>query len=393
MNRMNFRVLTVFGTRPEAIKLAPVVAELKKEKKIRSYVCVTGQHRHMLEQVLKIFSIKPDIDLNIMKIDQSLEDIVFGVMNGMVKVFDKIKPDIVLVQGDTTTAFIVALSAFFRKVKVAHVEAGLRSYDKFKPYPEEVNRRLLSHVADLHFAPTGGAAENLKKENIDKNTIFVTGNTVIDALLEIAGRKEGSLSRRSDEKWLSKITGGKKIILVTAHRRESFGQDMDEMFRAIREIAVSRSDVEIVYPVHLNPNVRRQVSGILKNVPRVHLVEPLEYDSFVRLMKRSCIILTDSGGVQEEAPALNKPVLVMRHITERPEGVEAGCAMLVGTKRRDIVRGVVRLLDDPKLYFKMAKSKNPYGNGTAAKKIVGILKDKLSKTSYNKTAPGGRRKK
>ena len=370
------RVLTVFGTRPEAIKMAPVVLELKKEKKIKSYVCVTGQHRHMLDQVLKMFVIKPDFDLNIMKPDQTLEDIVSRVIIDIGKVFDKVKPDIVLVQGDTTTAFIVALAAFFRKVKIGHVEAGLRSHDKFKPYPEEINRRLLSHVADLHFTPTKGSAENLIRENIDKRTVFVTGNTVIDALLNIAGRKE-KVGRRKEEGGLRGVDFKKKIILVTAHRRESFGKDIEEMFRAIRKIALSRPDVEIIYPVHLNPNVRRPVDKILKGASRVRLVEPMDYVPFVKLMKSAHILLTDSGGIQEEAPALNKPVLVMRHVTERPEGVKAGCAKLVGTKEKDIVRNIIKLLDDKKLYAKMARARNPYGDGHAARKIVKVLKEEL----------------
>lgn len=364
------KVLTVFGTRPEAIKLAPVVLELRKTKGVKSFVCVTGQHREMLDQVLKVFGIKPDFDLNIMKKDQTLEDIVSGVMVKIAPVLDKVKPDIVLVQGDTTSAFIVALAAFFKKIKVGHVEAGLRTNDKFNPFPEEINRRLVSHVADLHFAPTKAGRENLLGENVDPATVFVTGNTVIDALLEIAGKREqGTGNRVQGEE--------KKIILVTAHRRESFGKDFENICTALKEIALGREDVEIIYPVHLNPNVRRPVNKIIKGVPGIHLVEPMEYEPFVRLMKRSYIILSDSGGIQEEAPSLDKPVLVMRHVTERPEGVNAGCAKLVGTEAKDIVKNVIRLLDDKKAYAKMAKAKNPYGDGKAAKKIVAILKREL----------------
>ena len=377
MTRMNIRVLTVFGTRPEAIKLAPVVTELKRARRIKSYVCVTGQHRHMLDQVLKVFAIKPDFDLDVMRPDQTLEDIVGNVIGKIGKVFDKAAPDIVLVQGDTTTAFIVALAAFYRKIKVGHIEAGLRSYDKFKPYPEEINRRLLSHVADLHFTPTKSGIDNLVKENISRSDIFVTGNTVIDALLEIANSRAKGVKQPEKHKELRNVDLKKKIILVTAHRRESFGSDMEDMFRAIKKIAVLRPEVEIVYPVHLNPNVRRAVNNILKDVPRVHLVEPMDYEPFVRLMKKSYIILTDSGGIQEEAPALNKPVLVMRHVTERPEGIKAGCAKLVGTKEKSIISNVIELLDDKKLYLKMANSKNPYGDGKAAKRIVKILENKF----------------
>lgn len=369
------KVLTVFGTRPEAIKLAPVVRELKKEKKIKSYVCVTGQHRHMLDQVLKIFGIKPHFDLNIMKPRQTLEEIAGGVVVKIGKVLDAVKPDIVLVQGDTTTAFSVALAAFYKKIRVGHVEAGLRSYNKFKPYPEEINRRLISHVADLHFAPTESAARNLLKENIDKNKVFVTGNTVIDALLEIANRKDERSNIKN--KGLEGVDFGKKIILVTAHRRESFGPDMEAMFRAITKIAVQRQEVEIVYPVHLNPNVKRAVNKTLKGITRVHLLPPMDYEPFICLMKRAHIILTDSGGIQEEAPALDKPVLVMRNVTERPEGVKAGCARIVGTKERGIVQSIMGLLDDKALYAKMARARNPYGDGKSAERIVDVLKREI----------------
>ncbi|HPN72575.1 MAG TPA: UDP-N-acetylglucosamine 2-epimerase (non-hydrolyzing) [Candidatus Omnitrophota bacterium] len=374
------RVLAVFGTRPEAIKLAPVVRELQKTRGIECLVCVTGQHRRMLDQVLELFGIIPDHDLDVMKHDQSVEEIISGVIKGLGKVFDKVKPDIVVVQGDTTTAFAAALSAFLRKIKVAHVEAGLRSYDKFKPYPEEVQRRLLSHLADFHFSPTPAAAENLRKENIDKNSIFITGNTVVDALLGITGRKIKGENQKIDGKFPLDPDAGKKIILVTAHRRESFGRDMENMFKAIKKIAEMRPDVEIIYPVHLNPNVRSQVSRILRKVPRVNLTEPMEYEPFVRLMKMSYLILTDSGGIQEEAPALNKPVLVMRQVTERPEGVRAGCAMLLGTGTEDIVKGVIKLIENKELYMKMSKARNPYGDGKASKRIAEILKNSAKRS-------------
>jgi len=366
------RVLTVCGTRPEAIKLAPVVLELKKDKGIKSYLCVTGQHRQMLDPMLKVFGIRPDHDIDIMRKGQSIEHIVSRVILKMGEVFDKARPDMVLVQGDTTTAFVVSLAAFFRKIKVGHVEAGLRSNDKFRPFPEEVNRRLVSHVADLHFAPTEISARNLIRENIDKRSVFVTGNTVVDALFFVSRKKNGP-----DPKELRDMGLSKKVILVTAHRRESFGRDFRNMCRALKEIAVSRDDVEIIYPVHLNPEVRRPVNNTIKGVTNIHLLEPMEYVPFVRLMKRAHIVLTDSGGIQEEAPALDKPVLVMREVTERPEGVKAGCARLVGVNTEDIVRDTIRLLDDKKMYARMAKAVNPYGDGKAAKRIVKIIKTHL----------------
>lgn len=366
------KILTIFGTRPEAIKLAPVLGELKKEKSIKSVVCVTAQHRHMLDQVLKIFNIKPDFDLDVMTYNQTLEDILSKILFRVGRVLDEVKPDLVLVQGDTTSAFIIGLACFFRKIKIGHVEAGLRTYDKYKPFPEEINRRLLSHIADFHFAPTKTAFRNLVRENINEKNIFITGNTAIDALLMTAGKKYKLVLKD-----LKDIDFKKKIILVTAHRRESFGRPIENICLALKEIVNKRSDVEIIYPVHPNPNVQKAVGKTIKGVKRIHLIRPLEYEPFVHLMKRSYLILTDSGGIQEEAPSLDKPVLVMREVTERPEGVKAGCSRLVGMNKDNIVKNALVLLENKKLYRKMADAKNPYGDGKAAKRIVNIIKRKL----------------
>jgi len=372
LNKKNIKILTIFGTRPEAIKLAPVLAQLKKEESIKSIVCVTAQHRHMLDQVLKIFDIKPDFDLDVMTHDQTLEDILSRVLLRVGKVLDIVKPDIVLVQGDTTSALIIGLACFFRKIKIGHVEAGLRSYDKYRPFPEEINRRLLSHVADFHFAPTKTAFHNLVKENIDKNKIFVTGNTAVDALVMTTGEKY-----KLNIKGLQRVDFKKRIILVTAHRRESFGEPLKNICLALKEIVNLKNDVEIIYPVHPNPNVRKTVEKTIGGVKRIHLIEPVEYELFVHLMKKCYFVLTDSGGIQEEAPSLGKPVLVMREKTERPEGIKAGCSKLVGVDKNNIVKNALALLENKKLYKKMAKSRNPYGDGKAAKRIVSVLKKKL----------------
>ena len=363
------KILTVFGTRPEAIKLAPLLIEFKKDKAVRSVICVTAQHRHMLDQVLKLFRIKPDFDMDIMAEDQCIEQVIGKVLLQGGKVLDSVKPDVVVVQGDTTTAFAISLAAFLRKIKVAHVEAGLRSYDKYKPFPEEVNRKLISSIADFHFVPTEDAARNLRKENISADTIFVTGNTGIDALLMIAGRK-GKLSREP----FRSVGKDRRLILVTAHRRESFGKPLRDICYALRMIARKRQDVEIVYPVHLNPNVRATVNEMIKDEKRLHLIEPLSYEEFVLAMKSAYIILTDSGGIQEEAPSLKKPVLVMRDVTERQEGVRAGCARLVGLNPHSIIKNVVLLLDNERLYKKMTSKGNPYGDGRASRRIAAILK-------------------
>ncbi len=366
------KVLTVFGTRPEAIKLAPVLVELAKhQNEVVSKICVTAQHREMLDPFLKIFEIKPDYDLNIMRPNQSLFEVTTRALTGLKDVLETERPDIVLVQGDTTTAFAAALAAFYCKIPVGHVEAGLRTLDKYRPFPEEINRRLISHLADLHFAPTARAKENLLAEGIDISSIFVTGNTVIDALFMILDR-----TKPQDPLQDLELDPNKRLILVTAHRRENFGEGLVNICRALKKIVRQAPDVEIVYPVHLNPNVRSTAEKFLRGVKRVHLIEPLDYIAFVHLMKRAYLILTDSGGIQEEAPSLGKPVLVLRETTERPEAIEAGVAKLVGTKTENIVEATLQLLQDTQEYKKMASAQNPFGDGMAAKRIVHILLNK-----------------
>ena len=369
------KILTIFGTRPEAIKLAPVIKELERRNDVFvSKVCVTAQHREMLDPFLQLFGINPDWDLNIMQPNQSLFDITAKALIKLKEVLEKEKPDLVLVQGDTTTTFTAALAAYYLKIKVGHVEAGLRTLDKYNPFPEELNRRLVGHIADLHFAPTKRAKENLLFEGIPEGSIFVTGNTVVDALFMI-------LARTTSEDYLPKALSqpDRKLILVTAHRRESFGEGIANICLALKEIVKRVPDVEIVYPVHLNPNVREPVYRMLGGVERVHLIEPLDYIPFVHLMKASYLILTDSGGIQEEAPSLGKPVLVLRNITERPEAVEAGAAKLVGTDPQRIVAETLRLLQDPSEYSKMANVPNPFGDGRAALRIADILESTSGK--------------
>ena len=365
------KVLFLFGTRPEAIKMAPLIKEFKSEENFEIKVCVTAQHRQMLDQVLNFFSIKPDYDLNLMKPNQSLFDITSNTLKGLEPILDKEKPDLVFVQGDTTTAFVGTLAGFYKKIKVAHIEAGLRSYNKYSPFPEEINRVLVGHLADYHFAPTKRAKENLFKENIKEN-VFVVGNTVIDALflgLDII-KKEGE---EKYYKYFDFIDFSKKIILVTGHRRDSFGKPFENICYALKEIANSFSDIEIVYPVHLNPNVREPVNKILRNQERIHLIEPLEYPYLIWLMSKSYLVLTDSGGIQEEAPSLGKPVLVMREVTERIEGIEAETAKLVGTNKEKIVKEVEVLLKDKEEYNKISKAVNPYGDGRASRRIVELI--------------------
>ncbi len=372
--------MCVFGTRPEAIKMAPVVNKLEEfGNKFTPVVCVTAQHREMLDQVLSIFNIIPAYDLDIMRDNQNLFDVTTKVLNGLKSVFDEARPDLILVQGDTTTAFIAALGAYYLKIPIGHVEAGLRTYDKYSPFPEEANRHLLSAIADYHFAPTEWSRSNLIKENIPPDKIWVTGNTVIDALMTISKRQMAEDRRQFfrdffHKKLKLKVKSQKsKLILVTGHRRESFGEGFDNICRALRAIAEERKDVVIIYPVHLNPNVQRPVKSILKGIDNVFLIEPIEYEAFVFLMNESYLILTDSGGIQEEAPSLGKPVLVMRNTTERPEGIEAGVVRLVGTVKDDIVRNTMELLDDYSIYEKMSRSSNPYGDGKAAERIVEII--------------------
>ncbi len=361
------KVLSVFGTRPEAVKMAPIIRLLNRTKEIDSRVCVTAQHRQMLDQVLDLFEIKPDYDLDLMRDNQSLAELSASIFTNLDPVFSEYQPDWVLVQGDTTTVAITALLAYYRRIKVGHVEAGLRTHNKWAPFPEEINRRVAGVAADLHFAPTEWSMDNLLRENVPSKTIVVTGNPVIDALNFVARQEESQ-----EIKVLRKKLGSRKIILVTAHRRENFGQPIENICHALKGLA-SRGDVEIVYPVHLNPNVQEPVNRILKNVDHVTLLQPLDYLPLVHLMKHATLILTDSGGIQEEAPSFGKPVLVLRETTERPEGVAAGTLKLVGTETSHIVQEATRLLDEPSEYEKMAKASNPYGDGHAAERIVEAL--------------------
>lgn len=372
------KILLIFGTRPEAIKMAPIFWEFKKCNNFFDIkVCVTGQHRHMLDQVLDFFDIKPDYDLNLMKNNQTLFDITASGLLGLGQVLDDYKPDLVFVQGDTTTAFTGALSSFYKKIKVAHIEAGLRSKNKYSPFPEEINRVLVGHIADYHFAPTNKAKENLFHEGI-KDNVWVVGNSVIDALfmgLKIIEKKRELQNeiRLYFSSMFDEIND--KVILVTGHRRESFGEGFKNICKALKKLSRSYPDIKIVYPVHLNPNVREPVYKILKGLENICLIEPLDYPYLIWLMSKSFLILTDSGGIQEEAPSLGKPVLVMRDVTERTEGLESGTSILVGTDEKKIFNTVQNLINNQELYNAMCKSINPYGDGTTSKKIVEITKD------------------
>lgn len=366
------RFLLVFGTRPEAIKMAPLVKELQKyPDKFETKVCVTGQHRQMLDNVMDFFRITPDFDLNIMKPGQSLFGITAECLLGMEKVFSEYQPDVVFVQGDTTTVFACALAAHYKRIKVAHIEAGLRTGDKYSPFPEEMNRILAGHLADFHFAPTEKARENLLREGITLNVEVVT-NTVIDALM-LGLETIQSTGDHMYTEFFRKVNFNRKIILVTGHRRESFGLGFENICHALLTIAQTNPGVEIVYPVHLNPNVREPVNRLLWGHSRIHILEPLDYPFLIWLMNKSYLVLTDSGGIQEEAPSLGKPVLVMREVTERKEGVEAGTAKLVGTSPEMIVKETQRLLDDPEEYHRMARAHNPYGDGLASQRIVSFF--------------------
>ncbi len=367
------KILIVFGTRPEAIKMAPVIKALAADPTIESKVCVTAQHRQMLDQVLDIFDIQPDFDLDLMKPGQDLSDITSSVLLGMREIYQQWLPDIILVHGDTTTTLAASLSAYYAKVKVGHVEAGLRTHDKYSPWPEEMNRRITGAITDIHFAPTEKARANLLNEGVAENTIYITGNTVIDALLNVVDRvRQDSQLQGRFEQQFNFLDRDKRLILVTGHRRENFGTGFENICQAIVKIA-SRNDVEVLYPVHLNPNVQEPVRRILTNVSGVHLIEPLDYLPFVYLMDRCNLLITDSGGVQEEAPSLGKPVLVMRDTTERPEAVDAGTVKLVGTDIDTIVNETSRLLDDQVTYKEMAKAHNPYGDGLAADRILSVI--------------------
>ena len=370
MNKL--KVMTVFGTRPEAIKMAPLIKELENRDNIDSIVCVTAQHREMLDQVLEIFNIKPDYDLNLMKSNQTLTSITANVLEELNTVINEVKPDIVLVHGDTTTTLSASLAAFYNQCKVGHVEAGLRTYNKYSPYPEEINRQVTGVIADLHFAPTNESKKNLIKEGKCESDIYVTGNTAIDTL-------KTTVKSNYTNEIIDKI-GNDRIILLTAHRRENLGDTMKNMFLAIKKIVEEFNDVQVVYPVHLNPKVRDVADEILGDNKKIHLIEPLNVVDFHNFMEKSYIIMTDSGGIQEEAPSLGKPVLVLRDTTERPEGVEAGTLKLVGTNKDNIYEATKELLTDKELYKAMSTASNPYGDGFASKYIVDIIIDRL----YNK---------
>ena len=373
------KLLFIFGTRPEAIKLAPVIKAFEHDSMFKVVVAVTGQHREMLDQVLNFFNIKPDYDLNLMKANQNLFDVTANGLKMLEPVLSAEVPDMVFVQGDTTTAFIGSLAAYYKKIKVAHIEAGLRSHDKYAPFPEEMNRVLTGRLADLHFAPTQGAADNLQREGVVK-AVHVAGNSVIDALmlgLKIIETENGDAVRA----FLSGLDLQKRFVLITAHRRESFGLPFENICRAIKTVALSHPDVSFVFPVHRNPNVREPVGHHLHNIPNVMLLDPLDYPRFIALMQQCYFVLTDSGGLQEEAPSLGKPVLVMRDVTERQEGIDAGTAKLVGTGYASIVDSMELLLNNANEYQKMAQAVNPYGDGKASLRIVEIVKSFLNKYS------------
>ena len=362
------KVLSIFGTRPEAIKMAPLVKELESRKEIESVVCVTAQHREMLDQVLEVFNIKPDYDLNIMKKGQTLSEITSRVLIGLEEVIQKEKPNIILVHGDTTTTFAGALAAFYNGVDIGHVEAGLRTWNKYSPFPEEMNRQMVDRMTDMFFAPTEVSKNNLLNEGIDENKIYITGNTAIDAMKFTV--KTDYTNEIFD--WL----GDSKFILLTAHRRENLGEPMRNIFKAVRRIVLDNKDVKVIYPIHMNPIVREIAGEILKDIDRVKLIEPLEVFDFHNFINRSYLILTDSGGIQEEAPSLGKPVLVLRDTTERPEGIEAGTLKLVGTDEETIYKETMKLLNNKEEYDKMSKASNPYGDGNASKYIVDGIIDK-----------------
>ena len=357
------RVMTVFGTRPEAIKMSPLVQRLKKDDRFEEVTVVTAQHREMLDQVLNIFKIKPEYDFNIMKKNQTLESVTAKVLIDMTKVLKEVKPDIVLVHGDTTTSFAAGLASFYLQCPLGHVEAGLRTWNKYSPFPEEMNRQMTDDLTDLYFAPTAVSKQNLIKENHNSDNIFITGNTAIDAL-------EETVQADYHHEVLDLIKPGNKIILVTMHRRENQGEPMRRVFKVMKQVVDNHDDVEIIYPVHLSPSVQKVAHEILGNDPRIHLIAPLDVVDFHNLAKLSYFIMTDSGGVQEEAPALNKPVLVLRDTTERPEGVKAGTLKLVGTQVDNVRNAMLELLDNKKVYEQMANAKNPYGDGHASERIM-----------------------
>lgn len=360
------KVMSIFGTRPEAIKMAPLVKELEKCENIESIVCVTAQHREMLDQVLETFDIKPDYDLNIMKQGQTLGDVTTRALTGLEEVIKEARPDIVLVHGDTTTTFAGALAAFYNQVAIGHVEAGLRTDNKYSPYPEEMNRQMVDRLSDMYFAPTEISKNNLLKENIDESKIYITGNTAIDAM-------STTVDKNYTHKELEWIKPGERMILLTAHRRENLGEPMRHIFKAIKRIVDEFDDVKVIYPIHMNPKVREVANEVFDGDDKVKLIEPLEVFDFHNFQNKSYIILTDSGGIQEEAPSLGKPVLVLRDTTERPEGISAGTLKLVGTDEDIIYEETKRLLTDSKEYEKMSKASNPYGDGHASERIVDAI--------------------
>ena len=361
------KVMTVFGTRPEAIKMAPLVLELQKQsQRFETITIVSAQHREMLDQVLDIFHIKPDYDLNIMHARQTLTDITSNVLINLDKILKEAKPDIVLVHGDTTTTFAASVAAFYNQIPIGHVEAGLRTWEKYSPYPEEMNRQMTDAMTDLYFAPTNQSKANLLKENHKEDNIYITGNTAIDALKQ-------TVDKEYHHDILDKVSPDNKLILLTMHRRENQGEPMRRVFKVIREVVESREDVEVIYPVHLSPAVQEAAKEILGNVERIHLISPLDVVDFHNLAARSYFIMTDSGGVQEEAPSLGKPVLVLRDTTERPEGVEAGTLKLVGTESEKVKKEMEELLDNDAEYQRMAQAKNPYGDGKASERILDVI--------------------
>ncbi|WP_236913067.1 non-hydrolyzing UDP-N-acetylglucosamine 2-epimerase [Clostridium sp. Cult1] len=363
------KVMTVFGTRPEGIKMAPIIKVMENISEIDNTICITAQHREMLDQVLNLFQIEPDYDLNIFKPGQSLTEITMRALEGLEKVIMEVKPDVLLVQGDTSTVFAGALAAFYQKIKIGHVEAGLRSGNLYSPYPEEANRKLTGILTDFHFAPTETNRDNLLREGYPEEKIFITGNTVIDAL-KFAVKEDYIFNMPLLDNIDYK---NKRIILLTSHRRENIGKPMENIFSAMNQIALEYEDVEVVFPIHLNPKVREIANRIFKENRRVHLIEPLDYEPFTNLMAKSYLVVTDSGGLQEEAPSLGKPVLVVREETERPEGIEAGTAKLVGTDYNNILNEIDTLITDKKEYNKMANAVNPYGDGKASERIVDII--------------------
>ena len=365
------KVMSIFGTRPEAIKMAPLVKELEKRKNIESIVCVTAQHREMLDQVLETFDIKPDYDLNIMKQGQTLGDVTTRALTGLEEVIKEARPDIVLVHGDTTTTFAGALAAFYNQVAIGHVEAGLRTDNKYSPYPEEMNRQMVDRLSDMYFAPTEISKNNLLKENINESKIYITGNTAIDAM-------STTVDKNYTHKELEWIKPGERMILLTAHRRENLGEPMRHIFRAIKRIVDEFNDVKVIYPIHMNPKVREVANEVFDGDDKVKLIEPLEVFDFHNFQNKSYIILTDSGGIQEEAPSLGKPVLVLRDTTERPEGISAGTLKLVGTDEDVIYEETKRLLTDSKEYERMSKASNPYGDGHASERIVDAIVEYFS---------------